>query len=334
MRLVTKLAFYGKAAWAMYVRRQARLAYLPEYVALEVTNVCNFRCVFCPQSDPTHHDLVPRTYLDPLTCEDFLKKVRQAGIRTNLLHWTLDGEPFVNKQFADLVKVSARYGFKNTYFASNGMLATIDRLIDFPLDDVRLNIAIDFCADKTYFEEVRGTKDSWERVKINVSSILSDKRTQNVGIELTDISSFSKHSPQEQNRLFREMKDMFGHHKNINYRTRTFHNATGFIAGKKNVGRYHLCPYPWTHLRIASNGDVVICCRDLNHKTVLGNLKTQTVHEIWNGSQAVNARQALLMRQPESVDACRGCDLPYDDSKFTLRNVYRAARGRMQIFSK
>jgi molybdenum cofactor biosynthesis enzyme MoaA len=103
---------------------------MPEYIAIEVTNVCNFRCKFCPQSDPNHHHVVPKSYLDPETCALFLQKIRDAGITTNLMHWTLDGEPFMHKGFAELVRISAEYGFTNTHFASNGMLCTVDRLME------------------------------------------------------------------------------------------------------------------------------------------------------------------------------------------------------------
>ena len=333
--MFSRVISYGRAAWNMYVLERAELPYAPEYIALEVTNVCNFKCKFCPQSDSQHHHNVPRSYLDPEACASFLGKVRGAGITTNLMHWTLDGEPFMNKQFAELVRVSAGFGFTNTYFASNGMLCTAERLAEFPLDRVRLNIAIDFCADKGCFEEVRGTKDSWDRVRANIEQILHDPRTQNVGLELTDISSFSERDPQKLRAAFESLVALCGQHPNLRYSARVFHNATGFVPPMpKRRGNYHLCPYPWTHFRIASDGDIVICCRDLDHKTVLGNLKTQSVQEIWNGAKMVAARRALLAQDPDAVRACRGCDLPYDDSKFTVKNIYRAARGRMQLFSK
>lgn len=335
MKVISKLGFYGRALMDMHVKRRSRVDYMPEYIALEVTNVCNFKCAFCPQSDPKHHDLVPKSYLDKESCRTYLTKIREAGIATNLMHWTLDGEPFMNKSFPELVLVSAEHGFTNTHFGSNGLLCSVERLIKFPLDKVRLNIAIDFCADKGYFEEVRGTRGSWSDVLSNIKEILCDPRTSNVGLELTDITSFSKDSPDQLAQAFKELRQLFGEHKNIRYRTRTFHNATGFIDREAGgTGKYHLCPYPWTHFRIASNGDVVICCRDLDHKTVLGNLNMQTIPDIWNGEPMVRVRSDLLNKAPERIAACKGCDLPFDDSKFSLRNIYKAAIGRMQVFSK
>lgn len=335
MSFFNKIDYYGHALWNMHIRRSAKLPYLPEYVALEVTNACNFKCAFCPQSDPDHHNKVPKTYLDEEDCNLYLQKIRAAGIKTNLMHWTLDGEPFMHKGFAKLVWISSNYGFTNTYFASNGYLCTIERLLEFPRDRVCLNIAIDFCADKDYFEEVRGTKGSWDRVQANIKEILSDTRIGNVRVDITDISSFQCNDAGKLNVAFQALKRLFGEHARLGYRTRTFHNATGYLElAKKSTGNYHLCPYPWTHFRVASNGDVVPCCRDLQHMTVLGNLKTQSVEEIWNGEPMLELREFLLRKKPQKVSACEKCDLPYDDSKFTLKNIFHAARGRLQLFSK
>lgn len=335
MSSLEKITYYLRAYYEMKVARNTLLSVLPEYVAIEITNVCNFKCAFCPQSDPKHHEIVPKTYLDRKTCELFLGKIRKAGIKTNLMHWTLDGEPFMNKDFAKLCSLGVKYGFTNTYFATNGMLCTADRIREFPVDRLRLNLAIDFCADKHYFEEVRGTKNSWEQVKNNIIAISKSADLHKVRIDITDISSFSEDDPDVLRTNFTNLKALFSGCDRISFRTRTFHNATGFLPENesKRTGRYHLCPYPWTTLRIASNGDVVACCRDLQHKTVLGNLKFQDVTEIWNGNPMQELRRNLLDEKPELSAACAGCDLPYDDSKFTLRNMFQAAKGRMQIFA-
>jgi radical SAM protein with 4Fe4S-binding SPASM domain len=332
---IDRASYYLRAFLNMHVWRQTSLPYMPEYIGMEVTNVCNFKCAFCPQSDPAHHDIVPKTYLDKESCALYLRKIREAGIKTDLMHWTLDGEPFMHRGFADLVNVSADFGFTNTFFASNGVLCTVDRLLAFPLDRVRINLTIDFCADSEYFEKVRGTKGSWQRVLDNVRNVIADDRMNNVTIELTDIASYSTQDPSALAASFASLQGLFEKSDRLRFRTRTFHNATGYLkSNKRKSQRYHVCPYPFAHFRIASNGDVVSCSRDLQHKSVLGNLRHQSVEEIWNGEKFQNFRQALFDREPSRNGACRGCDLPYDSAKFSLANVYKAARGRSQVFTK
>ena len=84
---------------------------------------------------------------------------------------------------------------------------------------------------------------------------------------------------------------------------------------------------------MASNGDVVACSRDLERKTVLGNLLRQSLPEIWNGEPMQALRRNLRDHHPGRSGACANCDLPYDGSKYTVRNLINTAAGRLQLFS-
>lgn len=334
--MVAKIAFLGQALFDMHVLRRERVNYMPQEVSLEVTNLCNFKCVYCLQADPNHHDHAPRSSLDPETCELFLKKVRAATIKTNLIHWTLDGEPFLHKDFSTFCRIGVKYGFTKTYFATNGTHCTLEKLLSFPIRECRFTLTIDFCADKSYFEQIRGTKGSWTKIKRNIKDILADDRLYNVCIELIDIFSFRNNDRESLDASLSSLKELFGKHPRLKYRQRNFHNATGFLPTKKNSteSKYHLCPYPWTQLKIASNGDVVACSRDLEHKTVLGNLKSQDVAGIWNGEPMKTHRRNLLNKKPHNNHVCKGCDLPHDNSRFTLKYLFKTAKGRLQLFAE
>jgi radical SAM protein with 4Fe4S-binding SPASM domain len=56
------------------------------------------------------------------------------------------------------------------------------------------------------------------------------------------------------------------------------------------------------------NGDVVLCCDDWNHSTVLGNLKEQTIEEIWNGEKLRNIRKAHINGEFYKVRLCSECN--------------------------
>lgn len=339
MQASRKLLRYLRIFYRWQVRKDLILDYLPEEISVEVTNVCNFKCAFCPQSDPKHHELVPRSYLSPGEAEKILSNLRSGGVKTQTLHWTLDGEPFMNKRFHELCAVAIAYNFKSMYFATNGMLLTDDVLAQLPkAPGVRYTFTIDFAADTDYFEKVRGTKDSWERIRSNIQNILDSNDCKHIYIEVSDISTYQFSDQEEVQERFKRLQTVFQDpHGRLQIFSKTFHNATGLVSklvSKTSEKRYHICPYPWTSLFVASNGDVVACCRDLRRQTVLGNLMLQNLAEIWNNEAFQALRANLVMRHPEKSMACNGCDLPYDDAKFSWKNMVRAARGRFQIFGR
>src|SRR5262245_28102557 len=307
---VSKLLRYGQVFYNWRLMKREALPYLPQDIYLEVTNVCNLKCVFCPQSAPNHHDYVPRTYLTPEACATILANIRRAGVTTGTLHWSLDGEPFMNKRFDELLHVGAAHGFSNMFFATNGTLVTPERITSFPLDGCRYTFTVDYCADAEYFEKVRGLPGSWAVIKKNIENVLADPRLD-VTFHLGDISSFSVQDEAERAQLFERLQRTFAPHPKLRFFTKTFHNATGDIGrnGKPAGQTYHLCPYPWTMLQIASNGNVVPCCRDLRQKTVLGNLMRDELSDIWNGEEFRKLRRHLVDEEPDKIAACVGCDL-------------------------
>ncbi len=320
-------------AYHWRLSRSYALPYVPEDISIEVTNTCNFRCQFCPQSNPDHFQRVPRTQLTPENCNIILGRLREGGVRTEVVHWTLDGEPFVNRQFGDICAVGQRHGFKRAIFSSNGALATLDRLQALPrCSGGTYHIAVDFCADSAYFEDVRGTPGSWQRVLDNVRAGLAATDLQHISFCLTDISSFRHSDPTELKERMQAMRDLFPASARLSFRTRTFHNAAGFLplrALDSSTAKYHLCPYPWISMVVACNGDVVACCRDLEHKTVLGNLLRQSLGDVWNGEPFQRLRQALKDQHPELAAACNKCDLPWDASKFSIANIAATLRSRL-----
>ena len=76
------------------------------------------------------------------------------------------------------------------------------------------------------------------------------------------------------------------------------------------------------------------CCRDLEHKTVLGNLLRQEFDEIWNGEKYQALRRDLVQKQPGKQAACANCDMPYDAAKFSLGNMTKIAVHRLLLFER
>ena len=64
------------------------------------------------------------------------------------------------------------------------------------------------------------------------------------------------------------------------------------------------CPFPWQHLVVQWNGDVVPCCRDFNGSIVLGNVGNRTLKAIWN---AESYRLFRLQHRRGDFDRNRTC---------------------------
>ena len=67
------------------------------------------------------------------------------------------------------------------------------------------------------------------------------------------------------------------------------------------------CPFPWNHLVVQWNGDVVPCCRDYNGAIQLGNVQNASLKEIWNSSAYEDFRQQMASGKFTQNTMCPGC---------------------------
>lgn len=320
-----------------YKLKKKGLKSAPIQVSVEPTNICNFRCDFCPQSKPGS-DRVTR---GKMTFERFaclLDALERSFFRNQAdrkISFTHDGEPFVNERFTDFLIHAWENQFK-IKFASNGLLATEERLKDVVDRGVRFNICIDFCADPGMFDKYRGFDGSHAGVLENLRYLAGiARKTGQVSLDICDISGWSQADGYKSEEGLTRLKTMFEglESSRLFFSKRIFHNMSGDIETGREAGggnSYRVCPYPWFNFNVAWNGDVVLCCRDLTSKTVLGNVfEDGDLWRIWNSGEYRRVRASLAAGRPGEISACRGCDLPWDRQRWKPSYVARSVAGRL-----
>lgn len=327
---MNKLTHIFKLGWAYKIKKAVVLPYPPYQYTIEPTNVCNFKCDFCPQSDPEHSKRRPTGQLTIENLKLFLAKRRAVNPGNKNINFTLDGEPFINKNFIDFVELVGKDGLL-ARFASNGSLITPEKA-DLLADAGPFAASIDFASDKNIFETIRSKKDNYEKLLENLRYLIKKAReNKNVNLEINDIMPFAGVDPEKS---LTKLKNLFGTAlpSNVKFRIRQFHNFCGHldIDDKERQKKYRLCPYPWTQMAVTFSGDCVPCCRDTSARSKLGNVFENDIMKVWNGSKYRQFRQNLLDKKPELNSACKDCDLPYSggSSKWKPGYIYRSLLGR------
>ena len=83
-------------------------------------------------------------------------------------------------------------------------------------------------------------------------------------------------------------------------------------VGSNRIGNYlrkkrHPCYELWKRVTILYDGRVVPCCFDFDGELVLGDLKEQSLKEIWNGKKMKNLRRLHLEGKINPINLCREC---------------------------
>ena len=73
------------------------------------------------------------------------------------------------------------------------------------------------------------------------------------------------------------------------------------------VTKHDVCPFPFYSMNVNANGDVGICCYDWAHQTIIGNIKQESMYEIWNGKRMYDFRMMHLSHRRRECAACKDC---------------------------
>jgi radical SAM protein with 4Fe4S-binding SPASM domain len=299
-----RAAEYLLRAQAKPVRRlllatgRDRAPRLPEIVQIESTNICNAKCVFCPRDEMQRRQGI-------MTVELFKKIVDEcADLGITHIRMHNYGEAFMDRRLVEKVRYAKQKGIREVGMISNGSLITepVARgMIEAGLDAI--NISVD-ASGKEVFEATRlGLK--YDKVIANIERLLRI-RTESGKRRPKLILSFVRQNNSADEAAFIE------HWRTIadKIHVTDLHNWAGTLNTESDVN--YPCYRPWLTFTVLWDGRVSLCCADFDGKTILGNLNSQTIAEIWNAEPYRNVRREHL--ESGGPDVCRACDLPRKDS--------------------
>jgi radical SAM protein with 4Fe4S-binding SPASM domain len=295
---------------AAYNRGDVVLNYRPEVFSIESTNYCNIKCVMCPRGEP---DIMTRElgHMQP----DLFRKILDDAVfftEPSWFHWF--GEPLMNPKLFDQIDI-AKSKVPNLGISTNATLLSeknARKILASPLDT--LMIAIDG-ASKEVYERIRKGSFDFEEVQENAMRFLRLKRELGKTKPHTILSIIIMDETAQELDAFKQFWTEQGADEILikpfvtwaGQSNETFIPlATPMSRKQRELLRPHPCKLLWESVVITWDGRVVPCCYDFDAKSVMGDLKTQTLDEIWNADAYVEMRKAELEKRNFSP-LCANC---------------------------
>lgn len=300
MGILARLAFY-------YKMKDITGKVLPLRIWLEPTNKCNLRCPLCPQSADATSE---RGFMDGDLYRKIIDEIQHFSYDINLSH---RGESLFHEEIIDFIHYANSKGLK-TRIHTNGTY------LDRALSKAVIESGLDFLSfsfdgfDKELYEKSR-VGATYEETLENIVQFLhlkkeASSRTPFTVIQVIQTDSLRGDRFLEQKEAFlKNFKDL---PLNKLY-VKDPHNWGGIIhdetAEKLAVSqRYSPCTFCWYSLTILWDGTVVPCPQDFYGKLEMGNVREQTISDIWHGESMQQLRKAFIARSIEGVQPCETCD--------------------------
>ena len=293
----------------------------PWAIYLEPTNICNFKCKFCPESFSDYEQQVGGfKNMDLSLYKKVINDIRLLG-RLKVLRFYMLGEPLLNKNLGAMIRqaVDAEVADR-TEVTTNATALTEQRaneIIDSGLSYLRVSIY--GITDQHHFD-VTGSKFPVARILDNVTTFrrVRDQRgSKTPYLYVKMIDSFDAGINQVFLDLYSPVADEALIEKPMNWNE--FGNRD-LIAGVYGTSvptqdlfpyRKAVCPFPFFNMVINADGDVTVCGVDWNKSTKTGNVRDQSLSDIWNGPVLREFRRMHLEGRRHEHEACRNCTYLY-----------------------
>jgi len=271
-----------------YNRGLTKLKSLPDVFAIESTNYCNIKCVMCPRGEP---DIMERA-LGHMADDVFKKVIDGWEFFSEPCWFHLFGEPLMHPRLFEQIEYAKAAGISNLGISSNATLLTqkkAEQILDSRLDTMLLCIDGN---DKETYEQIRKSAAfTYEEVCENVRNFLTLKKRMGKTKPRTIVQIIVMEQTKTQLAPFKEMWEAAGADEVAFKQYTTWGSQDerfGLLAPSEQQGalgavRKHACFFMWQSVVVHWDGRVVPCCYDFDGAMVVGDLKEQSLAEIWNG---------------------------------------------------
>jgi radical SAM protein with 4Fe4S-binding SPASM domain len=246
--------------------------------------------------------------MPPEVFELTLEQMRAFPRKLKFVSFTGQGEPLTNRRLPELIARVRRAGVaETTEVITNGARLSPEMssaLIDAGLD--RVKISLQGVSSQTY-KAVAGVTLDFDELVDNVRFLYERKGGMQLFVKVMDISL----APGEDRLFYQLFGDIADRiyietcrpaYPGVNYDGKTLPVIMDRF-GRRHEKRI-VCPLAFFHLAVWPDGDVVPCDTILK-PIVLGNVKRETLAELWNGP-AHRAFCGMQLRK-ERMTANREC---------------------------
>ena len=259
----------------------------PLSVAIETTNLCNAKCSFCPNKDLNRKKGIMSSELFKKIindCKDFQPKYILP---------ILNGEPFLDPNIINRIKL-----INEEIPTARVMLFTNANLMTPQISDQLFNLNIHMI---TFSINAVDSKKYIQRMKLNYETTIENI---NYFIKHNNVPNlkFSMVAQDASENEISEFKKLWGKDAFV----AKYANYSGSMYNTQSIN--YPCKRALREINILYNGEVSLCCRDMEGKMIFGDANKDHLLNIWNNKKMKELRSFHLNDKRNQYPLCNNCN--------------------------
>lgn len=292
----------------------------PFTVYIEATRYCNLRCFYCLISTQDDENGainklgLKAEHMDMAWFPTLVEQLRQFPKGIKRVVFSGLGEPLMNPNLPDMIRQIADARIADRIeVITNGLLITpkkADELIGSGLTNINISIQ---GTDSDRYEKTCGKAIDYPRLIDNLTYLYEHRGNIKIYIKAIDATLKSKEEETKflttfgniADRIFIEhlvvMQQQMEELKLVVDPTKTFYNEQLDLDRK-------VCGQSFYFLQIGCDFDAFPCpVPGLPRTLSMGNMKEQSLLEIWNGQKRKRLLITMLQLKKDTIPECKGC---------------------------
>ncbi|MBU0461808.1 MAG: SPASM domain-containing protein [Nanoarchaeota archaeon] len=261
----------------------------PLTIQFETTNHCNGKCEFCPHPRMTRE----KGYMSDEIFNRLVQEMKR--IRPAIIMPFLQGEMFLDKKMIErLETLQQEFPEAKKYVFTNGSLLNDENITAvLKLSNLYFYLSLN-AVDAASHRKITGL-NNFDEIKM-YADMFNLKQKDSRFIFKASFIDYSEYS----HSLVPRFLEQWGASADVRCQS----NYAGLCFDFKGAGR---CIRPLDNMVVLWNGDVALCCSDMEGRVIFGNIMRNSLSEIWNSDALVKYRFCNFYSRREMLPLCSNC---------------------------
>lgn len=285
----------------------------PWTMYLDVTNRCNFKCIYCPTGNP---DMLrqagvvrPQVHMPLSMYVKITNDLKQFPRKVKIVNLYKDGDPLVRRDFTELVKILRDADVtEKIYSKTNGeLIGWHSDLAEAPMDMLGISVPH---SDPDKIFSVVGKAINYQKYLDDIKRLYEDSRRK---FTLNAKMAFYRMTDEDIEKFYHDFEPITD--------TVAIEGLHGWGAAEvkdmflEDIGTHDgvpfnykiACPLPFYMLSVSSDGIVNTCCAEWGNFHHHGDITKQSLRDIWQGEKLRQFRVMHLEGKRAENRACADC---------------------------
>lgn len=272
---------------------------MPIHIDIEPTTRCNLKCIMCI------HSFLPPKPLD-MDYEIMKKAIDEFAEKGGYsIKFCYLGEPLLYPKIFEAIEYAKDKGILETIMATNGYLINNKKLMKILTSGLDFLIfSVDSINPEIYAKIRVGS--SLDIVKNNIIMLKNLKDFYQTNKPLVQIQAIPMRGNklEIENRSYHQYWEPYVDNIRISPYCEDYKNEK-IIEETPDF----FCKSVFRRMTLRADGKIVLCCGSRNDNKILGDIRENTLEEVWSGYEFTKIRRLMVSGKSHLIEQCKMCSM-------------------------